>query len=532
MGDDGDRARRIRPKGFGEAMSLRLNIVANYASQFYVAFVGVFLVPVYLRLMGAEAYGLVGFFMMMQAWFQLLDFGLTATISRETARYLGGGLDALALRRLLRSLEGCFWAIGIAAAVAIACAAPTVALHWLKIQRLSPIEVEVSLSIMGLTVAARWIGGLYRGAISGLERQVWLGLFNIAVVTARFVGVLPLLIFVSVDPVPFFIFQAVVCSVELVVLLLFAYALIPLPVGTRNRWSWRPLRTVFKFSATVAFTSAVWVVVTQTDKLLISKLLPLEEYGFFTAAVLVASAITLISGPVTQALLPRLTRLSQQSDVAGVVALYRQATQGIAAIAGSASVVMAVFAEQILWAWTGNAPFAAAYAPVLALYAIGNGFLSLAAFPYYLQFAYGDLHLHFRGNVLFVAVLLPAILFATARFGAVGAGTVWALTNGLFFVCWTPLVHRKFIPGLHRQWLVQDVLKVLAFPIFLVPLLWIARDLRMGRTGTALFIALTALALIALALARSVLLRVELATMLRRMFRPLKRSALGPSGNP
>jgi hypothetical protein len=43
-------------------MSLKRNILASYASQIYVTLVGILVLPLYLKYMGAEAYGLVGFF--------------------------------------------------------------------------------------------------------------------------------------------------------------------------------------------------------------------------------------------------------------------------------------------------------------------------------------------------------------------------------------------------------------------------------------------------------------------------------------
>ena len=87
-------------------MSLRQNILASYISQAYVTLIGIVMVPVYLRYMGAEAYGLVGFFAMVQAWFQLMDMGLTPTMAREAARFTGGVSDASSLRHLLRAWEG------------------------------------------------------------------------------------------------------------------------------------------------------------------------------------------------------------------------------------------------------------------------------------------------------------------------------------------------------------------------------------------------------------------------------------------
>jgi len=71
-------------------LSIKRNLIANYTSQFYVMAVSVVMAPVYLSYMGQEAYGLIGFFTVMSAWFQMLDIGLTPTLVRETARFRGG----------------------------------------------------------------------------------------------------------------------------------------------------------------------------------------------------------------------------------------------------------------------------------------------------------------------------------------------------------------------------------------------------------------------------------------------------------
>ncbi|NTW89015.1 MAG: oligosaccharide flippase family protein, partial [Desulfobulbaceae bacterium] len=100
-------------------MSLKKNIISNYISQIYGTLIGIVMVPLYIRYMGTEAYGLVGFFAMLQAWFQLLDMGLAPTMARETARFQGGATDALSLRRLLRVLEGIFFGVAIVGATAM-----------------------------------------------------------------------------------------------------------------------------------------------------------------------------------------------------------------------------------------------------------------------------------------------------------------------------------------------------------------------------------------------------------------------------
>ena len=443
-------------------MSFRKNILFSYASQIYVMLVGIFILPLYLKYMGAEEYGLVGFFAMLQAWFNLLDMGLSPTVARETARFRGGSTDALSYRRLLRALQLIFFVVALLGGGTMFVFSRLIAEGWLKVQTLPLAQVQLALQLMAIGVALRWMSGLYRGCISGSERLVWLGGFNAFVATLRFVGVLPLLIWVGHSPAVFFTYQVLVAMVELAGLAAKAYGLFPsVPLGKQLGWSpaslFTPIKPVLKFSLTIAFTSSVWVLVTQTDKLVLSKLLPLADYGFFTLAVLAASGVMMISGPISGALLPRMARLQAEGDEAGLISLYRNATQMVAVIAIPACLVLAFFTEQVLWVWTGNAYAATQAAPVLRLYALGNGFLVMAAFPYYLQFAKGDLKLHLIGNAVFMLLLIPSLVWATWQYGAIGAGYAWLGSNAILFFAWVPLVHRRFVKGLHQQWLLHDV---------------------------------------------------------------------------
>jgi len=107
------------------AMSLRLNVVANFLSLGYLALVGIVMVPAYVSRLGVEAFGLVSFFVVLQTFFLLLDFGLTPSMSREVARFRGGAVDALSLRQLLRGFELVFGVIAIVGACGLGLALTT-----------------------------------------------------------------------------------------------------------------------------------------------------------------------------------------------------------------------------------------------------------------------------------------------------------------------------------------------------------------------------------------------------------------------
>lgn len=440
-------------------MSFKKNILANYASQIYVTLIGIITLPIYIKYLGAEAYGLVGFFAMLQAWFNLLDMGLTLTMARETARFRGGATDPLSYRRLVHALEGIFLIVALVGGSAMFAAAGYIAHDWLQASRLPIAEVQTAIQLMAIIIAMRWMCGLYRGAISGSERLVWLSGFNSMIASLRFVGVLPLLIFVGATPRIFFGFQFGVAVIELAVLVLYAYRLMPkIPQSQLLLWDWTPLKPVIKFSMTIAFASSVWVLVTQTDKLVLSRILPLAEYGYFTLAVLVAGGVTVISGPISSVIMPRMSKLEAENDHVSLIHVYRQTTQLVAILAGAASITIFFCAEPLLWAWTGDRFLAHKAAPILILYALGNGILAVATFPFYLQYAKGDLRLHLIGNALFVVLLVPSIIWAASQYGGVGAGYVWLGMNLIAFVAWLPFVHHKFEPGLNLKWYAQDVL--------------------------------------------------------------------------
>ena len=423
---------------------------------------GIVILPLYLGYMGAETYGLVSFFTMLQAWFNLLDMGLTPTVARETARLKGNAADTLNYRRLLRVLQIIFMGVAFLGAGLMLKSASFIAIHWLNIESLKFNDVELALKLIGLSIAIRWISGLYKGCIIGAEKMTWLAGFNAVAATSRFILALPVLIWIGSSAFVFFAYQLIVSIIELTVLAFYAHQNFPkVPLGQKIGWTpiqlLPPINAVLKFSFTIAFTSAIWILVTQIDKLLLSKLLPLHSYGYFSLAVLAASSVTMISSPISVALLPRLSKMHAERNDKAMISLYRNAMQTIGAIVIPISILLAFFAEQILWVWTGDDFIATQFGPILRLYSIGNGFMAMSSFPYYLQFAKGDLRLHFIGNLIFLILLIPLMIWTTFTYGAKGAGYTWVSMNAAYFVIWTPVVHKRLLGQLKVQWIVGDL---------------------------------------------------------------------------
>lgn len=475
---------------------MKKNIIASYISQAYVVMIGILVLPFYIVEMGAEAYGLVGFFAMLQSIFNLLDLGLTPTISRETACYRAGTHSDVVFRQLYRTLNIIFLCVAFLGGSILYLKSEAIASSWLNVKTLKSSDVIFSIQVMAICIALRWMTGLYRGLVNGYEKIVWLSSYNSIIATLRFLVVFPVMWLFGSTPDIFFSYQLGVAIIEFISLLIKSNKLLPSINIEQNKdlvWSLKPIKPFLKFSLSIALTSGLWVVVTQTDKLLMSKLLSLEEYGYFTLAVLVATGIKMISGPISGPIMPRMVKLEAEGKRDELIKLYINATQLIAIIAGSVSIMMVFFAKSILWVWTGDEKIVETSGPTLQLYAVGYGLIAVSAFPYYLQYALGKLKLHIIGSVLFVGILLPTLWNATQEYGMVGAGYAWIIVNTFYFIAWTAYVHNTYIPRLHLEWLTKGILKLLPLPIFVA---WVCSNLIIESSRIIMFLELSAIGIL------------------------------------
>ena len=421
-------------------MSMASRFVATAASRAYITVLGLVVLPLYLQRMGSEAYGLVALYATLQVWFQLLDMGLTAALAREAARCNAGAVPVHELHQLLRALERVLFATALAAGALLFLGAEAITLRWLNLQAMEPQQAIRAIQWMALAVMVRLLCELHGCAIAGFERLTWLAASQSLFGTLRLVGVMPLLDGSSTAASTFFAYQFGIGAMELLVMKLKTRRLVPPSNAAPVRWTLRSVRGVLGFSLSMWVAGMVWVFASQFDKLVLSGLLSLADYGRYGLAVAAAAGVLLATGSLADTLIPRITTLNAQGRLESVVRLYRNSSQWTSVVACATSAVLACHAERVLWVWTGSLTLAESMAPVLAMYALGNAAMAMAALPYYLQFAQGRLKLHLLGTGLMVSLLVPAVLWATGQRGAAGAAGAWLAVNALYLLALS-LIH-------------------------------------------------------------------------------------------
>jgi O-antigen/teichoic acid export membrane protein len=442
-------------------MALKRNLIANYLGQGWVAIMGLAFIPLYIKYLGIEAYGLIGLFALLQAWLSLLDMGMTPTLGREMARFTGGTHSAQSIRDLLRSIEVIAVVIAVLIASGIALSANWIANSWVQAESLPADVVAQSFVVMGIVTAIRFIESVYRSSIVGLQRQVLFNVVNSAMATLRGLGAVGVLVWVSASIEAFFIWQGLVSVITLTILAITTYASLP-RAKQGGQFSLLALRNVWKFAGGMLGITFLSLLLMQIDKILLSKLLSLKEYGYYTLAAIVASALYMVITPITQAFYPRLCEQYARNDQAALIVTYHYGAQLVSVFAGGIAIVIILFAETFLRLWTQDPELAKRTANLLSLLMLGNLLNGLMWIPYQTQLAHGWTSLTIRINIISVAIIVPAIIWVTPRFGAEGTALVWVILNIGYLLIGIHFMYRRILVSEKWRWYREDVF----MPIF------------------------------------------------------------------
>lgn len=434
-------------------MRIGRNLAAGLGSSVWTALVGLIAVPFYVRYLGVEGYGLIGFLATVQVIAQLLDLGMAATVNREVARATISG-ERREIGSLLHSVAMIYWGIACVIGIAMMLLSPFLARQWLRADAMDLKGVVVAVMLMGVVIACRWPAQLYQGALMGAQRIVVSSALSAAWISLASGGAVLVLAFVSPSIEAFLIWQAVVGL---------AYALAARAaswrvVGRRPvRFDRGQLERIWRFSAGLAGISITGVALSQIDKVVLSKMLTLSDFGHYMLAVLVAGTLYLISTPFSNVMYPRLSTLVHAGDTNGLAETYRVSTRLLCALVFPAAMFFCVYPGEIVQAWTGNPALALSTRLILPILAIGTALHAVMYAPYALQLAYGMTRLPLMINAVLLLTAAPLTIVLVSTYGALGGALSWASLHVLYLAIGTWLTHRHLLKGLGLKWLVFDV---------------------------------------------------------------------------
>lgn len=446
-------------------MTLYKNITANLFGSAFAGLIGIVFMPYYVSIMGAESFAIIGVYVSLANMLSVIDMGISPTLNREVASgTINNNIERI--RNVLCSLEFLFIPIVIGVALLLFCFSTFVASEWLNGNTLPVVTIEESLEIMAIVIALHFLINFYSAGISGLQRQVVLNSVNVAMITMRYGGVIPIMSFFTPSPVVFFKWQLAISLLHIMLIRYLLWKWLRLP-GHISSPKISIFREVWKFSLGVSIVNLLGVVAINLDKILLSKMLSLEDFGYYSVASIIAMSIApRLASPFFSAVYPRFTQYVKQNNRDSIVALYRQCSLLVSVTITPVTVFISYFAYDILMIWTGSIITAQYASAALVLLAIGCYFNGVMYIPYALQLAYGKTKIAMFVNAISLLCIGPMMIGVYPYFGIIGVAFSWLIVN-LFSVAFSiVLIHIYILEGVGLIRIFYDNIMVIGSTVF------------------------------------------------------------------
>lgn len=429
--------------------------------QAAAAVIGLVTVPIYLAWLGREGYGVIAFFTSLQALAIILDLGFGIAGNREISRHAAAG-DFSSARNLIRTLELVSAVTALVVWTGVSLAADWIAIAWIRSQHISPIAIHGALVISAGNIALRFPIGLYSGILRGLERQVALNVIASSVSVARACATVLILVFVSQDIVVFCAIQLAFSVFEMGLVGVVVWRSVGDVAGTPARLDMQILRDIWRFAFSIAGASVFAGVLKQLDKVVISKLLTIDQLGFYATASTAGLAIAKVYQPIQAAVFPRFTKMIANGEKAVLERALREATHVVAFVGSAVASVIMYNARDILALWTRSPELADSAASTLAIMALAMMFNVMVSMPYTIALAAGMGWMPLYTNAVGAVLLAPMVYLFVLKLGMPGGALAWAVFNLGYYAVFPQVVFRKVELACGWRWVVGDTLPFIA----------------------------------------------------------------------
>jgi O-antigen/teichoic acid export membrane protein len=432
------------------------NLIANYVGKLWAGLLNLVLIPVYIRYIGIEAFGLIGFMMTLQGTLMIFDMGLSATLNRELARYTVMDNKNQEMRNLVRTLEVIYWVLAGLVGLLVVLLSPMITAHWLNVKTLPVSIVQKSIMLMGFALVFQMPVSLYTGGLMGLQRQVAYNVLHALVWTIRAVGALFVVLWSSQPILGFFYWQlfASIINVAIIAIALWHY----LPIGTtKDRFRRKLIGHVWKFAAGMSFYSIIVLIFNQIDKIFLSKQLSLDIFGYYNLAWQIVGVLYLFYIPIYSAYYPAFSQHVALGDIKGLAHHYHQGCQLMSVVILPIVVTISFFAPEILFIWTQDLLIVQNTHILLSLLMIGAAFGALIYLPFSVVQAFGQTRIVVFNYLFALVILIPMMFWGFRFYGVVGAACAWVIVNAGQAFIMVHLIHKRLLPQEYTRWLIEDI---------------------------------------------------------------------------
>jgi len=437
--------------------SVAKNSTANLITRMW-GIVSIYLfIPLYIRFLGEEAYGLVSFFATLQATMNLLGLGLSGTLRREFATGNNDDKNRIYKYRMLKSVEIVYSLIALFIALITFLGSDYISESWLNLISLNASTVSVTISLMGISIGIQLLTNLYHGCLLGLNRQVLVNVYYLSWAVCKSVGSIFSIVLIAPNLIYLYSWH-IICDLAYFVILRLKIGSI-LKRNIKVNWELKDLRnlkSIWKYSIGLLSISIISVITRQLDKAVISKFLLLTELGAYNLAVTLGQMSTIVSSALSITLFTNFTQLfslNKNNELKAYFIKYNNILSIIILCMGS---FIAIFSSDLMLFWTNNVSIVDIIGNTAVFVVLGTTFLSLQELPYSFVLAHGNTKINNFMGIISLPFLIIFPYLAIVNFGLVGAGISYVMLMFLQTFIYIAIIYKKYIGTNVLKWLFSN----------------------------------------------------------------------------
>ncbi len=417
------------PKDLTQGRLLAKNTLISLIGQGAPMIVALFAIPILVKQMGLDQFGLLSLFWVVLGYFSLFDLGLGRVIIKLVSEKLG--------QNRISEIPGIVWTtllltllVSFFGSLVIYLATPYLVHNIFKIpDSLDAISVHCFyLLAIGLPVVTMTAG--IRGILEALQRfditnvlQLFLGVFN-------FIG--PLLVLPFTNNVFWVIFvllvgRFVTCLLTLIACL---YVMPELAIGATI--SRELMGRIIKFGTWLTVSNVVSPIMVYLDRFVVGAMVSVGAVAYYSTSYELVTRLWILPGAMVTVLFPALSTCFH-SDRQRLVMLYGRGIKFMLLTLFPIVLLIVAFAPQGINLWLGP-DFAQNSGMIMQILAMGVLYNSLARVPFSLIQSGERPDVTAFIHIFELPIYLVGLWYLTREYGVTGAAVAWVLRMGLDMV--------------------------------------------------------------------------------------------------
>ena len=405
------------------------NLIFNYSGSITNGIVPIIAIPFYLRMFGIELWGVVSFTILLQSLVATLEAGLSQALLKEFYSRRKSG-DLLNASQLLREFEYLYLLAAVLVVFFIWFISEYLVISWININEEQYDVAKNAIIISGFIIAGQLPNSLYRAVIQSNESHLSQNLISSCAITLRhLVGVCISGFYGSIILLLVWFFVSSI--LELVVRRYCAWFGLPLSL-TNSAFRLIEMRKVSSFAIKMIAGTTVGAITVQVDKVVVSKVLNIEEFSYFAIATSLSMGFLQLFYPIMITYLPLL--ISAQDNRRRLLSVNKNLTKTLLAILVLVWTILMLFGYDLMKIWLQDEVIVRNVFPIFIVLFVGTTLNTLYGIGLNNLLAAGRADQILYLNIIAMGSVIIVLPFSVYKYGLIGASTGWVMFNLIAFI--------------------------------------------------------------------------------------------------